>query len=163
MRSRVLLPFLATAVASICFGLANFQGPLMTGAEQTDRQSLILMDLMTGGRREMSLPERNIFAAAAVLEPDWTAAAEEPGFPAPADENDESDDGSTFFELRYIGYVGDDSGLVAVVLLAGSATAVRTGDYIGEDMQVGGITREEIEIIGPDSRRHRFVREGDRP
>jgi hypothetical protein len=66
-----------------------------------------------------------------------------------------------FINVKYIGYVRTPKKIVGLIMYEGMAVAVYSGEIIAEGMQIGEITAETIEIIGPNSFRQKVPLEGD--
>lgn len=64
--------------------------------------------------------------------------------------------------VRYVGFVKGQEGLLALVLLDGQAAAVAAGESLGNIWKVTRITVVEIEIQGPDGTALKFSLEGER-
>ena len=64
--------------------------------------------------------------------------------------------------IRYIGYIVFGEKIVALIIIDGNALAVEKGEMINERIKVGKITPDEIEIMGPDSKKRKYSLEGEK-
>jgi hypothetical protein len=66
-------------------------------------------------------------------------------------------------DLRYIGYVDSQRThkIIGLVVFQGQARAVMEGEVISEGIRIGKISRENIEVIVPDSSTRTFSLEGE--
>jgi len=64
-------------------------------------------------------------------------------------------------DLRYIGFIESPRRLVALVIFEGQAIAVVKGDVVGEDIRIGKVTRQQVEVVLPDSSTRTFSLEGE--
>ncbi len=135
-----------------------------------ERNSLLRMDLLRLPEQGMSPPRRNIFA------PRSGASRPEDGSPyggQPATPNDQAPDAPVIsadgtaappvitVSLRYIGFIESSLRMIALVVFEGQAIAVAEGEVVSEGIRIGKITREQIEIVLPDSSTRRFPLEGE--
>lgn len=139
--------------------------PLPEGSER-----MLRLDLLERPQEEMVPPRRNIFAPGARLDrpadlpidqnprltaEDSGAATAVPearlvgGPPLPT------------VNLRYIGYIESARRMIALVVIEGQAVAVVEEEVVGEGIRIGKITRDEIEIVLPDSSTRLFSLEGE--
>jgi len=63
--------------------------------------------------------------------------------------------------LKYIGFVKSGQKIIALVILEGEALAVIENEMIGEEIRVGKVTSEEIELIGANSQKWIYSLEGE--
>lgn len=63
--------------------------------------------------------------------------------------------------LRYIGFIESAQRMIALVVFEGQAIAVVEGEVVGEGIRIGKITREQVEIVLPDSSTRLFSLEGE--
>ena len=52
---------------------------------------------------------------------------------------------------------------MALIIFDGESLAVEKGELISEGVEIGEITLQDIEVIGPDSNRRKFSLEGEMP
>lgn len=64
--------------------------------------------------------------------------------------------------LRYVGYVKSGPKITALIVFEGEVLAVERGEMIAFGVQVIAISKEEIEVMGPDQESRKFPLEGDR-
>jgi len=64
-------------------------------------------------------------------------------------------------DLRFIGFIESPRRLVALVIFEGQAIAVVKGDVVGEDIRIGKVTRQQVEVVLPDSSTRTFSLEGE--
>lgn len=64
--------------------------------------------------------------------------------------------------LRYIGHIASARRLVALVLLDNRAIAVMEGDVVGEGIRIGKVSRQQVEVVLPDSSTRTFSLEGEK-
>jgi hypothetical protein len=135
-----------------------------------ERNSLLRMDLLQRPREGMTPPQRNIFA------PRTGASRPVENFPyggqqalpndrAP-DTPDQPAEGTAAppvfsVSLRYIGFIESSRRIIALVVFEGQAIAVVEGEVVSEGIRIGKITRDQIEIVLPDSTTRRFPLEGE--
>jgi len=63
--------------------------------------------------------------------------------------------------IRYIGYINSGHRTVALIIFEEEALAVEEGEMVSEEIRVGKVSPREIEIIGPDSRKWKYLLEGE--
>jgi hypothetical protein len=132
------------------------------------------MDLLERAKSETGLPTRNIFAprqASAV--PATISQGNQSPLPSPnlpsdhpqtAGQGDTEPQAAVFsIDLRYIGFVVSPQKVIALIVFQGQTLAVAEGEVISEGIRVGKITKEQFEVILPDSSKRSFSLEGDEP
>ncbi len=139
-----------------------------TPPEETN--SLLRMDLLRLPQEEMTPPLRNIFAPGTRANPPQDIALQQAQELAPDDQGGETsaltEGGTTAppvmtVSLRYIGFIESSVRMIALVVFEGQPIAVVEGEVVGEGIRVGKITREQVEIILPDSSTRLFSLEGE--
>ena len=130
---------------------------------------LLRIDLLQTLDRELKPPMRNIFSPERAGT--QTAQSNIPGLDpsglggeevSPTGEEAEANQAAvTSLNLSYKGFVRAGARFVALVMYEGMAMAVLEGDFIAEGVEIGAITAEEIEVIGPSAERQKFPIEGD--
>ncbi len=157
--------------------------PLSAGAQDQPKAaenaapSLIRMDLLGRPPSPTAPPKRNIFAprlgAPAQTETAAQAAVPgalglppgNPGAAAPVSGAAAQPAAAPAFsiDLRYIGFVDSrrTRKIIGLVIFQGQARAVVEGEVISEGVRVGKISREQIEVILPDSSTRAFSLEGE--
>jgi hypothetical protein len=144
--------------------------PAPRAAAPGEVKSLVRKDLLQFKTPEAAPPKRNIFAPRSG--PNRPAGAAQPAQPQPGLPFSEADQPAGDKEaapappvitvnLRYIGYIESPRRLVALIIYEGRAIAVVEGDVVGEGSRIGKISREEVEVVLPDSSTRTFSLEGD--
>ena len=64
--------------------------------------------------------------------------------------------------IRYIGHIRSGQKIVALIVYEDTAIAVEKGEMISEGVQIGDVTSEYVEIVGPDSVRRKYTLEGEK-
>jgi len=166
-------PSVPALILVLTAGLCPAQAPTEPAPKKEAAQvvkSLLRKDLLQVKKQEAAPPMRNIFSPRAgssrpadIAPPGRPLpAVDVPAVdePAPADETAGAPPVLTV-NLRYIGYIESPRRLVALVLFEGLAIAVVEGDVIGEGIQIGKVTSQQIEVILPDSSTRTFSLEGE--
>lgn len=162
--------FTAAVIVSGFFLLAS-GFPLSMEAVQDIKEEgrpLLRIDLLMSLEKEMKPPKRNIFSpekstamsgtsGSNPLENAATGEAISGG--EPPSEMEKTPD--LFINMKYIGYVRTPLKIVGLIMYEGMAMAVYSGEMIAEGLQIGEITADNIEIIGPNSHRQKVPLEGD--
>lgn len=139
--------------------------PLSEGPE-----SLLRMDLLERPHKDLVPPRRNIFAPEARISGPAEMPVQQgrPGEPNDLDaETSVPGEGPLItpplltVNLRYIGYIESSRRMIALILFEGEAVAVVEDEVVGEGIRIGKITREEVEIVLPDSSTRLFSLEGE--
>jgi hypothetical protein len=153
-----------------------FLGPLISGQEEARQAEepaspLLRIDLLQTLNRELKPPTRNIFSSekAATGISQSNISVTDPSGQTGGREDFSLTEGGTeagggtavSIILSYKGFVRAGDQFVALVLYGGMSMAVLKGDVIAEGVEIGTITIEEIQVIGPDSSVHKFPLEGD--
>lgn len=146
-------------------------GPAPKTAADKEVKSLLRKDLLHQIRKqEAAPPKRNIFAPRlGFSRPGEVARA---GRPLPAVDYQAADESAATDEtaeappvltvnLRYIGFIESPRRLVALVNFEGRAMAVVEGDVVAEGIRIGKVTRQQIEVVLPDSSTRTFSLEGE--
>jgi len=156
-------------VLSIFFLIFNLlcgvsDGKIKGKAKKKDEEkSLVRKHLLSWEKKEMDLPLRNIFFPKSSGQgmSYFEATGENPDFSRETADNMKEGKMSSVLDLKYIGYISSGEKIVAVVIFEGEARAVEKGDMIFEGFSVAKISMEEMEIIGPDSKKRKYCLEGD--
>jgi len=130
---------------------------------------LLRIDLLQTLDRELKPPMRNIFSPEKAGA--QTGQSNIPGLDpsglrgedvSPTGGETDADQAAvTSINLSYKGFVRAGGRFVALVMYEGLAMAVLQGDFIAEGVEIGAITAEDIEVIGPSAERRKFPIEGD--
>lgn len=135
-----------------------------------ERKSLLLMDLLRQPQEGMTPPQRNIFAPGVRTgrRTDFVSPGSQPWEPddQPAEMPGLTPWGTAgppviAISLRYIGFIQSSGRMIALVVFEGQAVAVAEGEVLGERTRIGKITREQVEIVLPDSPTRAFSLEGE--
>jgi hypothetical protein len=125
-------------------------------------KSLIRKDLLYEKRTNLSPPVRNIFSPQRTRGPESGLSPEEIEGGAGEIESESGEralDGMP--DIRYIGYVHSGHKIVGLIIYEEEALAVEEGEIISQDLRIGKVTAEEIELIGPNSQRRKYSLEGE--
>jgi hypothetical protein len=131
-------------------------------SEEIMGKSLIRKDLLDEKTKNLNPPIRNIFSPRKVR-------TSEAGLLPGEVEGDLGETGTRPGEkgldvmpnIRYIGYIESGHRIVALIIFEEEALAVEEGEMISQDVRVGKVTPEEIELIGPDSKKRKYSLEGE--
>ncbi len=164
MRVKKNWAFLFLFVLSLSLALwAGGRNPQEKEAGQDEKKSLIKKELLLKKKQKLSPPRRNIFSL------QRTESGETRVFPTNPQPIQKKTPGVTEdkpaglqMHLRYIGHIRSGEKIVALIILEDTAFAVEKGEMISEGIQIGDITPEYIEIIGPDSVRKKYTLEGEK-
>jgi hypothetical protein len=133
--------------------------------EKDGEKSLIRKDLLLREKIQLGNPTRNIFtlrrSAGGTIERNRVKPQQNQQRNTTLPNTREASS-SLPVNIRYIGYVLSDDKMVALIVFEGNALAVERGEVISEEVKIGKITPEEIEIVGSDSQRRRYYLEGER-
>ncbi len=150
----------------LSLGLALWAGEtnLQEKAQGKDeKKSLIKKELLSRAKKKMSSPRRNIFSLQRTESRETRIL---PNNPQPIQKKipgiTEEEPSGLQMHLRYIGHIRSPEKIVALIILEGTAFAVEKGEMISEGVQIGDVTPEYIEIIGPDSVRKKYPLEGEK-
>lgn len=66
-------------------------------------------------------------------------------------------------DIRYMGYVKSGPKITALIVFQGEPLAVEQGEIIALGVQIVSISKEQIEVRGPDNEIRKFPLEGDLP
>jgi len=161
--------FIFVLAAGLCPAQTQTE-PVPKKAAAKEVKSLLRKDLLQIRKQDAAPPLRNIFAPRAGSSRPGDGAL--PGRPLPAmdfqaaDESAEADETAEAppvitVDLRYIGFIESPRRLVALVIFEGRAVAVVEGDVVGEGIRIGKVTRQQIEVVLPDSSTRTFSLEGE--
>jgi hypothetical protein len=157
-------PFLFLFVLSL--GLALWAGEMNfqeKEAGQEGKKSLIKKELLLRKKKKLSPPRRNIFSLQRTERGETRIL---PNNPQPIQKKTlgitEEEPSGLQIHLRYIGHIRSGKKIVALIILEDTALAVEKGEMISEGVQIGDVTPEYIEIIGPDSVRKKYTLEGEK-
>jgi len=132
--------------------------------------SLLRKDLLQTREQAAAPPLRNIFAprsgSSLIGEVAPPGRAQPEMAPEAMDESAAADETAEAppvisVDLRYIGFIESPRRLVALVIFEGQAIAVVKGDVVGEDIRIGKVTRQQVEVVLPDSSTRTFSLEGE--
>jgi hypothetical protein len=166
------------AITALFFCLASGLCPAQTRTEPASKTaaakgviSLLRKDLLQIKKQDAAPPMRNIFAprSGPASRPGDVAV---PGRSLPAVDFQAADESADTEEaakappvitinLRYIGYIESPRKLVALVIFEGRAVAVVEGEVVGEGIRIGKVTRQQIDVVLPDSSTRTFSLEGE--
>jgi hypothetical protein len=160
---------LLTLAAVLCPAQTK-PGPASKTTPGKEVKSLLRKDLLKTRKPDPAPPKRNIFAprvGANRAAPGPTMLTPQPRLDMPAGDDPEAADQAPaappvlVINLRYIGFIVSPRRLVALVNFEGRAIAVVEGEVIGEGIRIGRVTREQIEVVLPDSSTRTFSLEGE--
>jgi len=165
----VVTAFIFVLAAGLCPAQAQTE-PAPKKAAAKEVKSLLRKDLLQIRKQEAAPPLRNIFAPRAASSRPGDVAP--PGRPLPAMDSQAADESAATDEtaeappvitidLRYIGFIESRRRLVALVNFEGQAIAVVEGDIVGEGIRIGKVSRQQIEVVLPDSSTRTFSLEGE--
>jgi hypothetical protein len=130
--------------------------------------SLVRKDLLQPTRKRLLPPRRNIFTRQRII-----PSGEEGGFSnadrmrsqseTPSQAGSKNDNAEISIDVKYIGYVNSEQRVIALIILSSETYAVESGDLLEGGIQIGEITPDDIEIIGPDSEPKKVKLEGEKP
>lgn len=153
--------------------------PDKKAAEEKPVPPIVRMDLLEKTPVETGPPKRNIFSPRASMAGQTApfvspAGAAGPGsgvLPpaglggAAADQATAQPPAAPAFtvDLRYVGFVNSQKTrkIIGLVVFQGQARAVVEGEVLSEGIRIGKISKEEIEVIMPDSSTRTFSLEGE--
>ena len=152
--------------ASFFFALSQ-EKPQKSEPEAVRSESFIRMDLLSGEKKPMPPPKRNIFtqkgnAVFEDLSPEEIQEKIAEAMSRP-DSQQEGESEMLPLNIRYLGYVLSGRKTVGLIVFGGEALAVLEGDMIAEGYTVGRVRPEEIEVLGPDEKPLMFSIEGEFP
>jgi len=128
-----------------------------------EKKSLIRKELLSRTKQKLSPPRRNIFSLQRTESGETRVL---PNNPQPLQKKTPGiaaeESSSLQMHVRYIGHIRSGEKIVALIILEDTALAVEKGEIISEGVQIGDVTPEYIEIIGPDSVRKKYTLEGDK-
>ena len=166
MNKKGKIALILAGMGFFLWGVALPQDPPVKAAEEI--KPLLRTDLLRSLDTTLKPPRRNIFSPEKAVDRTGTMEGQLPGAENPEegvfDPEEDSSPGevqTSAISMRYLGYVRAANKIVALVMHEGMASAVQTGDLIGVGLQIGEITEETIEVVGPDSKSHSFPLEGD--
>jgi hypothetical protein len=172
---RVFKPLATVAVFLLAFApcVAQTQRQSRTTAKPPpaeERESLLRMDLLQARPEAAKLPQRNIFAPRTassrpvdiIPQGGQRPSSDSPDqdIPTLAEESTATPPVMTV-NLRYIGFIESRQRIIALVVFEGRAVAVVEGELVSEGVRIGKITRDEVEVIFPDSTTRAFSLEGE--
>ncbi|MGB7296477.1 MAG: hypothetical protein WBC70_12890 [Candidatus Aminicenantales bacterium] len=170
---RMLKPLAVLAALALAVGSSMAQTqtrPPDTPSLLEGINKLLRMDLLERPQEEMIPPRRNIFAPGAKLSRPEDMAVQQSQQWAPDDHDVETPVPAAELiaapplwtvNLRYIGFIESSRRMIALVVFEGQAVAVVEGEVVGEGMRIGKITREQVEVVLPDSSTRLFSLEGE--
>ena len=170
---RIIRQPVAALILALAAGLCPAQpqtDAAPKAAADKEVKSLLRKDLLQIRKQAAAPPMRNIFAPRAGFSRPGEVAR--PGRPLPAVDYQAADELAATDEtaeappvmtvnLRYIGFIESPRRLVALVNFEGRAMAVVEGDVVGEGIRIGKVTRQQIEVVLPDSSTRTFSLEGE--
>jgi len=169
---RVIRKAVAAVIFFLSIGLfaARDKTPAeLQPAGAKEMKSLVRKDLLQLKLQEAAPPKRNIFAPRpAAGRPGDTGQRIGPVPPLNVGaDNPEGEEQAVeappimSVNLRYIGFISSPHRLVALIIFEGRAIAVSEGDVVGEGIRIGRVTREQVEVLLPDSSTRTFSLEGE--
>jgi hypothetical protein len=163
MRVKKNWAFLFLFVLSLSLALwAGGRNAQEKEAGRDEKRSLVKKELLLKKKQKLSPPRRNIFSLQRT-ESGKTRVL--PNNPQPIQKKTpgitEEEPSGLQIHLRYIGHIRGEK-IVALIILEDTAFAVEKGEMISEGVQIGDVTPEYIEIIGPDSVRKKYTLEGEK-
>jgi Tfp pilus assembly protein PilP len=165
MKAKKIVP--ATLIVLLCASFwlgAQKENAKKKSDPEKEVKSLIKKDLLFKKRKKLGPPRRNIFST---RRSEIRNTTTNPVVPEKVTQ--ELKDliteriSSRLLNIRYVGYINKISGgkIVALITFEENVLAVEEGEVIAEGVEVGKITRVEIEIIGPDSKKRKYPLEGE--
>ncbi len=156
--------FLFLFVLSLCLALwAGERNLQEKAAGEDEKKSLIKKELLLRTKQKLRPPRRNIFS---LQRTESREARILPSNPQPIQKKTpgiaEKESSGLQMQVRYIGHIRSGEKIVALIILEDTALAVEKGEMISEGVQIGDVTPEYIEIIGPDSMRKKYTLEGEK-
>jgi len=131
-------------------------------SEEIMGKSLIRKDLLYEKRRNLNPPIRNIFSPQRIRAPEsGLLPGEVEGDPGETGTKPGEKALDVMANIRYIGYIQSGHRIVALIIFEEEALAVEEGEMISQDVRVGKVTPEEIELMGPDSKKRNYSLEGE--
>lgn len=135
--------------------------------QEKEIKSLIRKELLLKERKKLEPPRRNIFSPRSLgsleANPDAVGFEQNPSESSSETSLTSSEDRPLpSLNIRYIGYIHSGEKIVALIIFEGDAVAVEKGEMISAGVEIGKITREEIEIIGPNSEIKKYSLEGEK-
>jgi Tfp pilus assembly protein PilP len=150
----------------LCLGPALWAGERYLqekAAAKDEKKSLIKKELLLRTKQKLSPPRRNIFSLRRTESGETRVL---PNNPQPVQRKTpgitEEESSGLQMHIRYIGHIRSGKKIVALIILEDAALAVEKGEMISEGVQIGDITPEYIEVIGPDSVRKKYTLEGEK-
>ncbi|UCC38247.1 MAG: hypothetical protein JSV96_10385 [Candidatus Aminicenantes bacterium] len=136
-------------------------------AQEKEIKSLIRKELLLKERKKLEPPRRNIFSPriSGSLEANPDALRFEQNRSEGSSETSSTSSENRplpSLNIRYIGYIHSGERIVGLIIFEGDAVAVEKGEMISAGVEIGKITREEIEIIGPNSEIKKYSLEGEK-
>lgn len=133
-------------------------------------KSLLRKDLLQFKKQDFVPPMRNIFSQRTGTSRPGDIAL--PGRPQPVTDFHAADESAATdktvetppainINVRYVGFIKSPRRLVALIIFEGLALAVIEGDVVGEGIRIGKVTRQQIEVVLPDSSTRTFSLEGE--
>jgi Tfp pilus assembly protein PilP len=129
---------------------------------------LVRKDLLEPTRKQLLPPQRNIFTRQRII-----PSGEGPGFfgtegepqrgGTPTQSGSKNENTEISINVKYIGYVNSEQRVIALIIFGAETYAVESGDLLEGGINIGEITPDDIEIIGPDSEPNRVKLEGEKP
>jgi hypothetical protein len=157
------------AAAGFFLGRAQTRPAAKTPPAKESR-SLVRKELLEAKKQDPAPPRRNIFSPRLGLgQPAERVPQAEalPGVDSEATDEQAADEEAPQappvinIDLRYIGFIQSAHRLVALVNFEGRAIAVVEGDVVGEGIRIGKVSRQQVEVILPDSSTRTFSLEGE--
>jgi hypothetical protein len=170
---RMLRPVVALTVLVLAVGSSPAQTrsrPPSKPSPAEEKNSLLRMDLLQLPQGEMTPPQRNIFAPGARIsrpvdnlpQGSQMSTSDDQALDTPDLQAEEAATPPVItVNLRYIGFIESSRRMIALVVLEGQAIAVVEGEVVGEGIRISKITREQVEIVLPDSSTRLFSLEGE--
>ena len=165
MKAKKTIP--ATLIFILCASFwigANQEKAKTKNDPEKGVKSLIRKDLLLKKRKKLRPPRRNIFSA---RRPEIRNTKVNPVVPDRITQESRTltteGTSSRPLNIRYVGYINRDSGgkMVALIIFEDTVMAVEEGEMIAEGVEVGKITRVEIELIHADSKKRKYPLEGE--
>jgi hypothetical protein len=158
--------------------LAFFGGLAIDGAAQKAKKrgeaamdlerSFIRKELLVPKKGEIPPPSRDIFSPRASFAPN-VPLTPTGTIPPPGNSEQPPDEGSSVppappepqINLAYVGFVRSPAKMIALVLYEGQPMAVAEGEEIVPGFKIEKVGTSQLDIIGPDSKRKSFSRQGE--
>ena len=130
---------------------------------KSEEKSLIKKELLSKTKKKLAPARRNIFSLRRGGSAETRITPTDPRTnPLKATRTTERESSGSPVNIRYIGHIRSGQKIVALIVYEDTAIAVEKGEMISEGVQIGDVTSEYVEIVGPDSVRRKYTLEGEK-